>query len=80
MNDLNDACMFAYRKQYPRDACGFDEGTGYMAIEHRDTVYAQPEDETNESFMERLERGRQEGRNLFYEEWPELQYPEDGQV
>ena len=33
--------------------------------------YICPLDETDEIFLDRIERSKQAGRNLFFEEWPE---------
>lgn len=33
--------------------------------------YICPLDETDEVFLDRIERSKQAGKNLFFEEWPE---------
>ena len=32
--------------------------------------YVKPFDETEEVFMDRIRRSKEQGRNLFFEEWP----------
>jgi hypothetical protein len=33
-------------------------------------AYVKPFDETEEVFMDRIRRSKEQGRNLFFEEWP----------
>lgn len=75
---LNKQCMIAYRKQYPKDNCFFDESIGDILIENKKRrLFVAPDDETNKKFIERLERSKLLRRNLFYEEWIPFEYMED---
>lgn len=75
--NLSKKCIDLYRAQYPGDHCGFEVPSGHFMIETGDTMYIQPENETKEAFMHRLERSRKAGRNLFYEEWETFEYDDD---
>ncbi len=74
---LSEKCVELYIDQYPDDHCGFQVPGYYFKIEHEETMYIQPETETDESFVDRLERSRNAGRNLFYEEWDIFEYDGD---
>ena len=74
---LSEKCLNLYREQYPDDYCGFQMPTGMFMIESEDTCYIQPETETDETFMDRIDRSRNQGRNLFYEEWETFEYDDD---
>ena len=39
-------------------------------FENTDESYAWPEGETEAKFLDRIERSKKAGRNLFKEEWP----------
>ena len=71
MNFLGMMCVDLYQQQYPDDDCGFMEPDDYINIESGGRCVEQPEEETIESFIDRLERSKKAGRNLFLEEWPE---------
>lgn len=68
---LGISCITAYVKQYPADTCGIDEEGGRIVIEAASGARAvqEPEGETGEAFMDRLNRSRMQHRNLFFEEW-----------
>lgn len=72
-------CIEAYRKQYPKDGCWTDECWGDAIVEREidEKSFYNPKGESDEVFMDRLNRSREVGRNLFYEEWEEFDYPED---
>lgn len=71
---LSEHCIELYSSQYPDDHCGFQVPGYYFKIEHEETMYIQPETETDESFVDRLERSKKKRRNLFYEEWKSFEY------
>lgn len=70
-NMLGQACIEAYERQYPADRCGIDEWEDRIVIESAsgEIAVCEPFGETGETFMDRLERSREEHRNLFYDEW-----------
>lgn len=71
-------CMDAYRKQYPQDECAPEEPGDVMITRSFDRQsFVPPKDETNEIFMDRLERSKKADRNLFYEEWKPFEYEDD---
>lgn len=71
-------CLKAYNKQYPKDNCAIDEGVGDIMIEScNGSLYIPPENETKESFFDRLKRSKAIGENLFYKEWLSIEYPDD---
>lgn len=75
---LSEKCMTAYRKQYPDDDCGYEECTGNIMIESADgKLFCPGTDETDEIFLERLDRSSKSGKNLFYEEWLSFEYQPD---
>lgn len=76
---LSKQCMTAYRKQYPKDNCFFEESLGDIVIENvrKRKVFSAPPDETNEKFIERLNLSKLLKRNLFYEEWIPFEYSDD---
>ena len=75
-NNLSHNCLIAYHKQFPKGDCGFDDPSGKVGITDpkNDTYYLQPDGETDESFMDRLERSKKAERNLFYKEWKPFEY------
>lgn len=72
-------CLKEYFKQYPKDRGGIDECADEIIIDSKKLKqsFIPPSDESPEKFMNRLERSRKAGRNLFYEEWNPFQYPDD---
>ena len=70
---ISRECVKAYWKQYPESACGYcppDGGLMVSNLENGKTYFA-PDDETNEKFMDRLEKSEKEKKNLFFEKWEE---------
>lgn len=74
--DIAASCIEAYRRQYPGEDIRPGAPGQPAVIYWTDPRYpggrftlVQPPGETNVSFFRRLERSRQEGRNLFHEEW-----------
>lgn len=75
---ISDECLDAYREQYPGDDCAIDEGLCDVIISRGtdEKTFFNPNGESTEAFMDRLKRSHEAGRNLFYEEWEEYEYPE----
>ena len=72
-----EECARKYVDQYPDDGCGFSTTSGQMIIEGDGGLYVQPLSETEEVFLERLNRSRKSNRNLFYEEWIKFDVDKD---
>lgn len=66
-------CMKAYHQKYPDDDIGRLPPEGFITISNGSKTVIQPEKETKETFMERLERCTKE-RNAFMEEWGTFSY------
>ena len=74
---IPDECLDAYEQLYPKDELGYEECAYWrLVIDRHGTrkAYIQPQEETIETFMDRLARSKEAGRNLFYEEWERLKY------
>lgn len=57
------------REQYPDDLCAYLEPTNFVIVRHGDLCKLSENEESDESFLDRLERSKKEGRNLFFVEW-----------
>ena len=79
MNQISRNAIIAYRERFPNDYCCYEEPSGFIFItpEGSDISYLQPYEETEDQFLDRLNRSVAAGRNLFPEEWPELVYKDD---
>lgn len=75
MNYLSDRCLEAYWKQYPKGTCSRGEPGEAVFVSAKGKTYIQPDDETEDSFLDRLKRSKDQGENLFFSEWPQV--PED---
>lgn len=75
---LTEKNVYAYRKYFDTDNCAFAEpGNQIMVLNEETNIYhVSPPDETDEIFMDRLERCKKENKNLFFDEWNELIYEE----
>lgn len=74
-----DKCYDEYKKIYKHPhVCGFLEPSDDFSVSNEDTekTYIMPENETLEAFLDRIERSKKAGKNLFYEEWEEFHYKE----
>lgn len=62
-----------YRDFAPDDDCYYLEPSNNVAIVDKKSgiTYISPDDETDSTFNERLERSKQSGKNYFFEEWEE---------
>lgn len=70
--------ILEYRRYAEGDTCGFlHEYDGKLVIVHNDKYYLCPEEETTESFLDRIQRSTELKRNLFYEEWIKVGAPEN---
>lgn len=76
---LSEKCIDAYEQYFPDDVCAYDECTGDIVIERNTDgmPFYNPDNESDTVFLDRLERSRLCGRNLFYEEWKQLQIDEN---
>ena len=71
---LTSKCVWAYRVQFGTKKCMFAEPSCNIMVVNPDTgkTHISPHNETDEEFMDRLERSKCEHRNLFFEEWDEF--------
>ena len=71
---LSGKSVYAYREQFDTDDCAFAEPSNNIMVTNpaNGKTYISPNAETDESFMNRLERCKIEQRNLFFEEWEEF--------
>ena len=70
---LNSICIFKYREHFPEDHCFFSEpGPGIIIENTERKSFISPSGETDDIFLERLNRSKIANRNLFYEEWSEF--------
>lgn len=71
---LTSKCVLAYREQFDTYDCAFAEPSCNIMVVDPDTgkYHISPYNETDEEFMDRLERSKREHRNLFFEEWDEF--------
>lgn len=71
---LTSKCVWAYREQFGTNECAFAEPSCSIMVLNPDTMkyHISPYNETEEEFMDRLERSKRENRNLFFEEWDEF--------
>ncbi|MDO4281751.1 MAG: hypothetical protein Q4C56_08985 [Peptococcaceae bacterium] len=70
--------IIAYRKQYPDETCGYLEPSDFVMINNGEITLLNPPEETDAIFLDRLERSKAAGRNLFYEEWTDEFVPIPG--
>lgn len=70
--------ILKYHEAFPEDACGYAVPSSLVAIDsHVDQrTFISPIDEDDETFIDRIERSKEAGRNLFYEEWEEEEMEE----
>ncbi|MDO4281756.1 MAG: hypothetical protein Q4C56_09010 [Peptococcaceae bacterium] len=61
--------ILAYRNQYPEEDCRWLEPSDFVFIYNGEKTLLNLREETDEIFLDRLERSKAAGRNLFYEEW-----------
>ena len=73
---ISDHARNLYEEVFPDCYFGRNYCIGYTTGSYDKSVnggkeYVMPYDETEESFIDRIERSKQAGRNLFFEEWEE---------
>lgn len=64
--------ILKYREQFGTDNCAYIEPDSFSRIFVEDSngiPYIQPKEETDEVFLDRIERSKQAGENLFFKEW-----------
>ena len=74
---ITEKSIDKYKEMFPEDECFYGEPSSLVYISHGEDTYGQPEDETNDIFMDRLVRCKKAGRNLFLEEWDVENIEED---
>ena len=69
---MSDAMFTAYEEAFPESKLCILSPSGDMtAVDlENNKEYVKPFDETEEVFMDRIRRSKEQGRNLFFEEWP----------
>jgi len=65
--------------------CGYNEpGDGFFVLakseDGEEKYYSAPENETDKTFMDRINRSLKAGKNLFAVEWEEELHDYDGKV
>ncbi len=67
-----------YNKLYPDDDMKFGIPDGVLLKRNNDeSLFYGDENESDEVFLDRLERSKKAGKNLFYEEWEPFEYEDD---
>lgn len=68
---LSEKSIIEYKKRFPKDLCFFMEPDNHIAVSKskNSPVYISSLQETDETFLDRLNRSIEKGKNLFYEEW-----------
>ena len=76
MGIISKESIKAYRKQFTDSACGYSIPNGCLRVGDlkNGRTYIAPDNETEELFLDRLERSKKEGRNLFFIEWHEQKH------
>lgn len=71
---MDDSIITAYEEAFPESKFCFFSPCGNAAVIdfENNREYVMPDEETEESFMDRITRSQEAGRNLFFEEWPPL--------
>ena len=71
---MSDDMIMAYEEVFPESKLCFLSPSGDMtAVDlEKNKEFVMPFDETEEVFMDRIRRSKEQGRNLFFEEWPPL--------
>lgn len=70
--------ILEYRKLYPNDICVYNEPGNGILISNRTTgaSFISPDGESDETFLDRISRSKEENKNLFYDEWEKFEYEE----
>ena len=69
---MSDSIICAYEEAFPNSKVCFLMPSGDLSVVDfkNNREYRMPEDESEETFMDRIRRSQEQGRNLFFEEWP----------
>ena len=69
---MSDSIICAYEEAFPNSKVCFLMPSGDLSVVdfNSNREYRMPEEETEETFMDRIRRSQEQGRNLFFEEWP----------
>lgn len=68
--------ILEYRKQFANSQCYILASEGALVVvAESGERYVAPDNETKESFMDRLKRSKELGENLFYKEWIRFDVP-----
>lgn len=70
---MSDSIICAYEEAFPNSKVCFLMPSGDLSVVDfsSNREYRMPEDESEETFMDRIRRSQEQGRNLFFEEWPQ---------
>lgn len=70
---MSESIICAYEEAFPNSKVCFLMPSGDLSVVDfsSDREYRMPEDESEETFMDRIRRSQEQGRNLFFEEWPQ---------
>ena len=69
---IHPESIMEYRKAFSDENCWYAVPSSLvMVTSPEDKSYLSPIDEDDETFLDRVKRSQEAGRNLFYEEWPE---------
>ena len=70
---MSDTIINAYEQAFPDSKVCFLMPSGNLSVVdfENNREYQMPEDESEETFMDRIRRSQAQGRNLFFEEWPQ---------
>ena len=86
---ISQRCLDEYNKLFSRydpvqdkwygSSCGYVQPGPvlWITVEDSDVVYSPRGYETDASFMDRIERCKQTGKNLFFKEWKRDKYDPD---
>ena len=76
---ISPESMHKYKEVFGTRCVYHEPGYGEVWVKDAETgkAYISPIDETDEIFLDRINRSIKAGRNLFYEEWKRLIYKPD---
>lgn len=71
---MNDSMIRAYEEAFPESKLCFLSPSGdATAVDlENNKEFIMPFEETEEVFMDRIRRSKEQGCNLFFQEWPPL--------
>ena len=69
---IHPESVLQYQKSLQDYNCGYAVPSSFVMVTSPEGKhYLSPDNEDDYAFLDRIERSRKAGRNLFYEEWPE---------